>query len=500
MNLESQLAQLEHAQLVGPAAEEDGAMVFCHALTQDAAYQMLLLRQRREIHRSIAKVYEFLEADLLDEYASLLAYHYSQAKDDEKTYEYAVRAGDSAASLSAYLEARSHYDLALIALARLPDSEENRRARVDTILRGTEVAWAFEKTQQNLIRLFQAEALAQNLSDENRLRLARVRCWIGRVYSYGNRNREALRYYELVLDTANEANDQELLGLALALGARTLHLQGYFGKAVPLFERALPLLEMMGEWQEWILAKVSLAISLAAQGRYRQARTHSGDAIQRAQILNERGPLAIAHLMAARVEFMMGREQQMLDEVLIWRKEAKETYPLVYYMALGFQAWAEGRLGMYESARATIAASSAIANQFGSGLIFSDWFDAARAETELRAGDIAQAIQLANAAILAAREAGGIFSEGIAQRVWGQALAASNGLNDLEADEHLQISLRLFEGGEAMIEAARTRLAWGNILCERGDADSARAHLDEAAAQFEASGMQREFAEARRSK
>jgi predicted ATPase len=53
--------------------------VFKHALTQDVAYDSLLLKRRKEIHEEIGEVIEALYPDRLEEYYELLAYHYGRS-------------------------------------------------------------------------------------------------------------------------------------------------------------------------------------------------------------------------------------------------------------------------------------------------------------------------------------------------------------------------------------------------------------------------------------
>src|SRR5512135_2453460 len=95
--LTTQLEQLENVQLVRRLPEEELAYLFKHALTQESAYESILLKRRREIHRRIAGAYEQLYPERLDEFAALLAQHFAEAGDDGKTLEYATRAGNQAA-------------------------------------------------------------------------------------------------------------------------------------------------------------------------------------------------------------------------------------------------------------------------------------------------------------------------------------------------------------------------------------------------------------------
>lgn len=117
MTMESALAQLEQAQLVRPlaaalAAELGVGYQFKHVLTQEAAYQSLPRRQRQQIHRRVARCYEQLFAQRVEEHAAVLAYHYGEAGDDDKALTYSLMAGDAALRVYATTEAGLHYDKA----------------------------------------------------------------------------------------------------------------------------------------------------------------------------------------------------------------------------------------------------------------------------------------------------------------------------------------------------------------------------------------------------
>jgi hypothetical protein len=78
--------------------------------------------------------------------------------------------------------------------------------------------------------------------------------------------------------------------------------------------------------------------------------------------------------------------------------------------------------------------------------------------------------------------------------VWGQASAKAEGERQTEEEDgHFARSLELFERGSAVLEAARTRVAWGQVLLARGKAGAAREHFDRAAAQFQASKLTSEL-------
>jgi tetratricopeptide (TPR) repeat protein len=114
MNVPLTLDQLENAQLLRPLVEAEPAYAFRHTLTQESAYASLLKHQRREIHRAVAQAYEKIYGDrCTDEFAAILARHYSEAGDAEQTLVYAAHAGDAAARIYANTEAISFYTQAL---------------------------------------------------------------------------------------------------------------------------------------------------------------------------------------------------------------------------------------------------------------------------------------------------------------------------------------------------------------------------------------------------
>src|SRR5262249_38273635 len=111
--LDSSLSQLQHAELIRlrqrlPELE----YVFKHALVQEAVYYSILGERRRAVHHRVADAIEQMFGDRLDEFASLLAYHYTRAQNWQKAQEYLFRAGDQAGRIAADTEALEHLRLA----------------------------------------------------------------------------------------------------------------------------------------------------------------------------------------------------------------------------------------------------------------------------------------------------------------------------------------------------------------------------------------------------
>ncbi len=125
-DLSTSLRTLERLGLIGETARApEREYAFRHSLTQDATYGTILLRRRRELHRRVGEVFEELYANRIDEFAPLLAHHFREAGDDERTLRYATLAADAASRLYAHAEAATHWTSAIEAATRLGRAEES---------------------------------------------------------------------------------------------------------------------------------------------------------------------------------------------------------------------------------------------------------------------------------------------------------------------------------------------------------------------------------------
>ncbi len=112
--LEIHLKRLGQADLVRPSLSGvETEYAFRHALTRDAAYETILIRQRRRYHRRVGEAIEALYADRLADEAPRLAYHFSECREWARAVHYYSLAGETAARLYANAEALEHYDQAL---------------------------------------------------------------------------------------------------------------------------------------------------------------------------------------------------------------------------------------------------------------------------------------------------------------------------------------------------------------------------------------------------
>lgn len=101
--------------------------IFKHQLTQEAAYNGLLKKERRIFHRQVAEALEQLFPERVEEQVGLLAYHWERAEVGEKATKYLLQAGDQARLAYAHQEAIDYYERALVFLKE--GQEYGRAAR-----------------------------------------------------------------------------------------------------------------------------------------------------------------------------------------------------------------------------------------------------------------------------------------------------------------------------------------------------------------------------------
>ncbi len=478
---------------------------FIHALFQQFLYHELGTGERRVMHGEVAEVMEQLYADHRDEIAVQLARHYREAGDDGKTVEYATSAGDQAAASFAYVAAREFYTQALTALSHLPVTPENQRRRVDTILKLVQVSSKAADPAQNLARLADAESIVQQLSksggatNADRARLERIHFWMGHAHYLRNQLPEAVEYYHQVLaETQGEGGDKELEVNTVGTLGRMLVFQGQFGHAIPYLLQAVAALEAAGNGSDWNLIEGNLGLALAARGDYAAGLARGQHALARAEETKDPRSIGWSQIVLAQIYWESGDMPFVVEASRAGIQVAEQAGDrFTVFVGAILAGWAENRLAQHAAAEAHIAQAKSVVELLGGQLVMTDRLAAAEAEIALNTSHLQEALLLAEQAVGKARAGGSLFTEGTSQLVRGQALARLEPARWEEAEQHLGASLSAFEAGEARLEAAHTHVAWGQILHERGNDDAARVHFEQAAAQFEASGLTQQLAETR---
>lgn len=157
------LTQLESTGLLRLAqTHPELEYLFRHALVQDAAYESLLLTDRKQLHLKAGKTIERLYPDRLDELAPILGQHFDLAGDAQRALEYFILAGDVEARRHANAEAAGHYTRALSIARKKGDAENELHYLGQTLGRVLELNARYDEA---MAHYHDMETLAQQRDD-----------------------------------------------------------------------------------------------------------------------------------------------------------------------------------------------------------------------------------------------------------------------------------------------------------------------------------------------
>lgn len=218
-HIEPHLATLSYEQLVREKARDpEREYIFKHALTCEAAYDLLLRSRRRDLHARCGSALETLFAERRDEFAAMLAHHFEEAGDLERTLQYARVAADNARRVYAVREELEHRDRILSTLEKLPSAMPAEV--IDAVL---EWAWVRNRRGQYegmLEKIEQAVQIARELGDKRRLGLALS--WMGNVHMVTGFPSRGFPYLEEAQALAAETGDDQVLLLPLFIATWSL--------------------------------------------------------------------------------------------------------------------------------------------------------------------------------------------------------------------------------------------------------------------------------------
>jgi predicted ATPase len=217
---------------------------FKHAMTAEVTYDSLLRSQRRELHKRTGSAIESLYPDSRDELAPLLAYHFENAKEYEKAFDYLVLTARRAAQIYANQEAITWY------LRALAVADEAWGGPTPEPSHENEVAVANEELGDVYYVVSQYdEAMAKYERALTRVADARHRATLNRkkaqVCEKWGKYAKATEYFKLGLDEISGSLDTaEAAHIYTGLGLAYYH-QGELGEAIRLGRQALDMMKKL---------------------------------------------------------------------------------------------------------------------------------------------------------------------------------------------------------------------------------------------------------------
>jgi class 3 adenylate cyclase len=176
-------ALLESGILVRQGQGAHAEYRFHHALTRDAAYEMLLKSRRRTLHARVAECVQRITPQAVAANPEILARHYAEAGMQREAFPLWRVAGQRATRRWADVEAAAHYRAALAALRECGDGAVDDDTMFDTLLEAVRpmVAAAGYNAPEVLATVEWAAAIGARFAEPKRLFPILFHQWIGLI-------------------------------------------------------------------------------------------------------------------------------------------------------------------------------------------------------------------------------------------------------------------------------------------------------------------------------
>lgn len=259
------------------------AYKFKHALTQEVAYESLLVHERKQLHELVGEAIEELYGDRLEEHLNLLAHHFSRSENWDKAVHYGTQSARKTSDLGQFSEALEMLEKTGEWLSKLPDGSKKQTKVIDLLLQQERLCETLgirdrqeqilndllaalklsgDKTRQlevyrregelftllgrfdeaeNILMksLHLSRSLADRAAERNALRS------IGFLNWRQGRNQESVTNNEKALAIDREAGDVEALASDLTNLGNVLHHLGNYGRALECLQEALKIYETL---------------------------------------------------------------------------------------------------------------------------------------------------------------------------------------------------------------------------------------------------------------
>jgi serine/threonine protein kinase/tetratricopeptide (TPR) repeat protein/class 3 adenylate cyclase len=319
---------------------------FRHVLTQEVAYDSLLLHQRKALHEAAGQAIEQLYSGRIEEQLEVLTHHYSRAEDWDKAVQFGQDAAEKASRLSRFSEALTLLEQTEGWLDRQDGPDEKKQARAKILLQQERLCetLGMRGRQQELIN--RVLSLVESSGDQSLLADALVRQ--GELYTLLRRFDEAERALGRSLEIRRSLADP--LGERVALrSAGFLHWQqGRYDDAVSCHRAALTIDERQNDSAGRAQDLTSLGTILRSQGNPAEALDYLHEALK----INESLGRSFNHVFTLDVIANVYRDLLELDRAMECYKRASELasqhrwplYQIIIANSMASLYWERGEI------------------------------------------------------------------------------------------------------------------------------------------------------------
>jgi tetratricopeptide (TPR) repeat protein len=469
--------------------------IFKHALTQEVAYNSLLLKRRKEIHERIGQAIETIYPDRLPEFYEMLAYHYARGDNAQKAYLYLKLSGDKARESYANREAIRFYREAIEILDRQPQSDLTKQEKLRVILALSRLAGFSVHVEGYLDLLLEGERLSTELTDERSL--ASVHRALGQFHSWSGNPSLAIRYIRKSFEGAVTVEDLDLMApTALELG-NAYHAMGKPQEIVDHLPTVVALLEKCArEGDSFGTRYKSCHSGLCAicgsafglLGEFEKGKAFQEKGLRTAASGDDKHGILINHFNRAYLSFCEGDARALV----VHAEQSVKIFEEIQGGDFWGPAWSllgvgHAMLGEHDVAGDCAGRGVARAKESGPFLMAVACSNVAL--VYVLCGDLQSAEQFAREGLELSQKFDSPWVEASARMMSGRVLGKRNphGLDDAVAQ--VTKAIGMFEMAEMKARAAMGYLTLGEIYADAGKREQAAANLKRAEGMYREMGV-----------
>jgi tetratricopeptide (TPR) repeat protein len=471
--------------------------IFRHSLTQEVAYESLLLKRKHEIHERIGRAAEDLYSDRIEEFYEVLAYHYSRSRNVKKAYQYLRLSGDKASRRYSNWEAFRCYRQAVEKLNALPETQENKRNVIDVLLSMEGPMKLLAYPEDSLEILHEGERLSLELGHERGL--ATFYSCMGLCYTFNGEPLRGIEYTERCFGAAESLADLDLMAQTAFDLCSSYAVAGQYREIIRVAPPVLALLEKTHREADIFGVAFNFNLYSALSAYYGHAKSWSGE-FEEGEALCEKGLRFSKRFdnlyCTGMVESVYGLSYvakgdgrnavEHLSNAVRYAEQA-QIFPILS-IACGALGWGYCLLGDFHHAEECIEQGISYASDADlpmMGAIHHLALGLARLES----GDIEGARGRATEALKLARANNERHLEGPASILLGRILGRAGIAHAGAAEEHIRHGIELMEASGLRPWASMGYFTLGELYAGQGQNEQSLENLKRAEADFADMGM-----------
>jgi class 3 adenylate cyclase/tetratricopeptide (TPR) repeat protein/ribosomal protein L40E len=467
--------------------------IFKHALTQEVAYNSLLLKRRNEIHEKIGRAIEEIYPDRLEEFYEMLAYHYSKSDNLDKACQYLKLSGKKAVRSYSNLEAFHFYKDAIGILKQKPETEQNKKERLEVILLMDIPMRLSAYPEDPLKFLEEGERLCKELGDKKSL--AAISNFIGLFHVVTGDPTLGRKYQEASFEAAEKIQDIETMAPVGWGLCYSYFWEGEYRKIVNMAPKVIKSLEKIQREDEFFGLPVNIYSAL--QAVYGYSLGSLGEFTKGEQLCEK--ALSFAHRINHL--FSIGSAENRYGFLFVIKGDGKNA---VKHLQSSIEYFEKSQAVIHlPTAWSFLGYGYCLLGELETALKFTE--KALKMQTDIRfprssihyflssvhfdSGNLNEAKVHAEQALNLAQTSHQKYWEGISWIQLGRIFGKMEGSQFHKAEEYILKGMKILDELEIKPTYARGYLSLGELYANAGQKDKSLGNLKKAEAMYQGMGM-----------